>query len=134
MTAVSLGGKETVRRSETMGSSTEPTVLDSGELPCIAAGLARVPPRPTNLTAVGLAGDFPLFAALDHHQMQQPRRLFLRGTGAASAENGGRFGREFRLHEEIAEGGMRRVRRRGREHHLRVTGQFNDARPARSDW
>ncbi len=126
--AVPWGGKETVRRSEMMGSSTEPTVLDKGDMLCIAAGLARVPPRPTNLAAIGFAGDFSLFTTLTHHQMQQPRRLFFLGTGTAGAENGGRFSREFRLHEEIAESGMRRVRGRSREHHFRVTGQFNDAR------
>ncbi len=60
--------------------------------------------------------------------MQQPRRLFVLGTGAAGAENGGGCSREFRLHEEIAESGMRRVRGRSREHHFRITGQFNDAR------
>src|ERR1017187_8731405 len=48
MMAVPCGGNETVRRSEMMGSSTEPTVLDKGKRSCIAAGLASVPPRPTN--------------------------------------------------------------------------------------
>ena len=38
------------------------------------------------------------------------------------------FAREFCLHEEIAESRVRRVRRRHRQHHFRVTGQFNDAR------
>ena len=60
--------------------------------------------------------------------MQQPRRLFFLGTGAAGAENGGGFLREFGLHEEIAESGMRRVRVRSGEHHFRVTGHFQDAR------
>ena len=41
---------------------------------------------------------------------------------------------EFRLHEQIAEGGMRLVRGLGREHHFRVTGQFDDARAAANDW
>ena len=31
--------------------------------------------------AVGFAGDFALLAALAHHQMQQPRRLFLLRSG-----------------------------------------------------
>ena len=66
------------------------------------------------------------------HQMQQPRRLLLRGPSPARAEQGGGFRRELRVHEEIAEGGMRRVRGGRREHHLRVTGQFNDARHGRT--
>ena len=37
MRAVSWAGKKTVRRSEMIGSSTEPTVLDNGEVLCIAA-------------------------------------------------------------------------------------------------
>src|ERR1700690_10741 len=32
-----------------MGSRTGPTVLDNGDPPRMAAGLARVPPRPMNL-------------------------------------------------------------------------------------
>ena len=48
MTVDSLGGNVTVRRSETIGSSTGPTVLDNADRLCIAAGLTRVPPRPTN--------------------------------------------------------------------------------------
>jgi hypothetical protein len=125
MMAVPNGGKVTVRRSEMMGSSTEPTVLDSGERFCIAAGLAEAAAAADKAGAVGFAGDFALTLALAHHQVQQPRRFFLLGTGAAGAENGGRFGREFRLHEQIAERRMRRVRVRRGEHHFRVTGQFN---------
>ena len=86
---------------------------------------------PDKSGAIGFAGNLPLFTALAHHQMQQPRRPFLLGTGAAGAENGGGFLREFRLHEEIAESGMRRVRVRHREHHFRVTGQFNLSRRRR---
>jgi hypothetical protein len=124
------GGIETVRRSEMMGSSTEPTVLDKGAMPCIAAGLAKLPPRPTNLARSVSQEMFPALAlaALTHHEMQQPRRLFFMGTRAAGAENGGGFSREFGLHEEIAESRMRRVRGRKCEHHFRITGQFDDAR------
>src|SRR5208283_3511981 len=47
---------------------------------------------------------------------------------AAGAQNGGGGAHEFRLHKEIAKGGMRRVRRLGLKHHLRIAGQFDDAR------
>ena len=39
----------TVRRKEMMGSSTEPSVFESGAIFCIAAGLVRLPFRPINL-------------------------------------------------------------------------------------
>ena len=84
----------TVRRNEMMGSSTEPVVLDSGAMLCIAAGSARVPPRPINLRAVGFAGDFALLAALPHHQMQQPGRLFLLRSGRGGCREWRRRGRK----------------------------------------
>jgi hypothetical protein len=128
------GGKVTVRRRAMMGSSTEPTVLDNGEMVCIAAGLARAAAASDKAGAIRFAGNFALTIALNLHQMQQPRRLFLLGTGAAGAENGGRFAREFRLHEEIAERRMRRVRVLLGEHHFRVTRQFNSVASPASGW
>ena len=84
------------------------------------------------LGAVRFAGNFALTLALDLHQVQQPRRFFLLGTGAARAKQGGRFLREFGLHEKIAERRMRRVRVLPGEHHFGVTRQFNLSRRRRA--
>ena len=124
----------TVRRSEMMGSSTEPTVLDKGDTPPHRGRVGQAPAASDKSEAIRFAGNLPLFSPLAHHEMQQPRRLFFLGTRAAGAKNGGRFLREFSLHEEIAESGMRRVRVRSRQHHFGVTGQFNDSRDAANDW
>ncbi len=91
-------------------------------------GVGEGPAAPDEPGAVGFAGDLTLLAALTHHQMQQPGRLFFFGAGAAGAKNGGRWAHEFGLHEQIAEGGMGCVRGGSREHHFRITGQFDDAR------
>ena len=94
-------------------------------------GIRQRAAAPHKPGAIGFAGDFALLAALAHHEMQQPRRLFLRGPGAAGTEEGGGVLREFRFHEQTAEGGVRRVRGRRRQHDLRVAGQFNAAHAGR---
>ena len=77
--------------------------------------------------AIRLAGDLAEAVVVADHQMHQPWRVFVGGAGAAGAENGGGGLGELRLHEEIAEGGMGRVRRRCRQDHFRITGQLDDA-------
>ena len=84
---------------------------------------ATAPDKPRTIRFIG---DFTLLATLAPNEVQQPRRLLILGPSPAGAEEGGQFLRKFGLHEEIAEGGMRRVRVRLGEHHFRVTGQFNE--------
>ena len=54
--------------------------------------------------------------------MQKPGRRFFGGTRTPGAQDRGRGAQKFCLHEQIAEGGMRLIRRLGREHHFGVTG------------
>ena len=88
-------------------------------------GGAAAPDKPET---VGLAGDLPRGAARARDQVQEPRRPALRGAGAAGAEDRGGAADEFRLHEQVAERGVRRVRRRRREHHFGVAGHLNGPR------
>ena len=82
---------------------------------------------PDEPAAVGFAGHPALPAALAHHDIEQPRRPLLRRSRAAGAENGGSGTHEFRLHEQVAEGGMGRVRSLRREHHLGIARQLDHA-------
>ena len=117
-----------------MGSRTEPVVLESGEDALQGGRLGQGPASADEAGAVGFAGDLALLAALAHHEIQEPRRLFPFGAGAAGAKHGGARAHELGLHEQIAEGGMGRVRRRGRQHNLGVTGQFDDAPRRANGW
>ena len=109
-------------------------MLDKRRVALHGGGVGQGSAASDKFGAVGFAGDLALFAALAHHQMQQPGRLFFLGAGAAGAENGGAWAHELGLHEQIAESGMGRVRRREREHHFGIAGQFDRTRRAWNGW
>ncbi len=128
----SLGSSSTVWRMLTIGSSTGPSLLESGALPSKAAGEASVRCRPMNrMRSVSYDGS-PMVVPRDSHHMRHPRRSLLGRSRAARAENRLPAAHHFRLHEQIAERRMRFVLGLRGQHDFRVAGELDRARRFRT--
>ena len=79
--------------------------------------------------AVGLVGNVQRFDSVDGHQVEHPGRVLLQRTGSPRAQDGLPLRDDLRLHEEIGERRMQRVRGRRRESDFRVTRDLD--RPPR---
>ena len=78
------GGMWTVRRRLSTGSSTEPTVLESGRPSMTETGLRRSRPRPTNRArSVSYCNSPDGFAFHDQHMRDPDRRFRLRSACGA---------------------------------------------------
>ena len=82
--------------------------------------------------AVGLERNLAAFRPVHGHQMKHPRYLLFGGAWTAGAQDRPAPADDFRLHEQIAEGRMQRVRRGRCEHDLSVAGELNGVRIPRS--
>jgi hypothetical protein len=101
-------GEDTPGEARRSGSSTKPTVLDSGPTGSHRRRGASGPAAPDELEPVGLAGDALPAAALAVMRWSS-HGGFSRGARPPRAEDGLRIRGEFGLHEQVAEGRMRRV-------------------------
>ena len=97
-------------------------------LAAFSAGIASASAQTFPTQPVHLVVPFPPGGGTDAlaRTIQEPFQKAL-GQSVIIDNRGGGGGHEFGLHEEIAEGGMRRIRRRRRQHDLRVTRQLNGA-------
>ena len=116
----------------TIGSSTEPSVPESGAESLIASGAAAASRPADEAQAIRLVGHLANLAAMHRHQVEHPGCLIADRAGPARAQDGAPVAQDLGLHEQIAEGRMQRVRRRRRDHHFGVTGDLDLAALARA--
>ena len=99
--AVAPGASRTRRRRLKIGSSTAPTVLDSG-WPSMTDSGVRIPrPRPRNRRAVGLKLHVADGLAFDDDHVRRPDLRARRRPWPARREQGAELGHEFGLHEQV---------------------------------
>ena len=84
--------------------------------------------------AVGFKGKLTRYSTRDRGQVEHPARLLVEGARPARAEQRALLPEDLRLHEQLAEGGMQRIRGRRRHDDFRVRRQIQGpARPRAVD-
>ena len=97
-------------RIATMGSRTEPSVLDRSAPASVEGRRIRGrPPAADEPRAVGLVRDFLVAPARRRQHVEHPRRLLVGRAGTPPAQDGPVVGQYLGLHEQVAEGAMREI-------------------------
>ena len=118
-----------VRRLK-IGSSTGPVVLESGRPSITDTGVRMPRPRPRKRARSVSYWTPPDHVLVHRHDVRGPDHRLLGRSRAAGRQQGVQPGIGFRLHEKVREHGMRRIRRRRREHDLGVGGELDLAGPS----
>jgi ribosomal protein L18 len=128
-----VGFRVRVRRIDTMGSSTAPSVFDSGGLSRPSSGqrVGRAAAAADEAGAVGLEGRLVGLGARRGQQVEHPGHLFARRARTPRAEDRLALGQDFGLHEQVAEGAVRKVGIQRRQHHFRVARHLDAAAAGR---
>ena len=115
----------TRRRRLTIGSSTEPTVLESGR-PSIQRQRRPDPTAaPDEAGAVGLPLEVADRLALDGHHVRQPEPRLVSRSRPARREHHVQLGNALGLDEEVRERRVGRIGRRRHQHDLGIRRQLD---------
>ena len=124
--AVAPGGMRTRRRRLKIGSSTVPTVLESGRPSITEIGVRMLAPAPEEARPVGLELHVARRVSPSHDGEVRRPDLGLAGRAPPPRrQQRADVGDELRLHEQLGEGRVGRVGGRRRQHDLGVRGQLD---------